>query len=215
MMVFSLFEFILGIKRYSFLGFSYNHWYDKWIKSWFLQTFSKSFFFLLVGLGHATSSLAWPPRHFRLLWRYPPWDFFFRPEKNGARYAGCFGDCSAQSRPFEGSTSEQVYGFANFALVMLGFWAPLAFHNCWGIQFSDGIIIILSINVKELLPSVVRDGWMIDSNIRYVTQGGALNRLRFCTHSHIAILNYNWLLLKELKGCRGTFKIVFYCFWCR
>ena len=76
---------------------------------------------------------------------------------------------------------EQVYCFANFALVMLGFWAPLAFHNCLGIQFSDGIIIIISINVKELLSSVVRDGWMIDSNIRCVTQGGALNRLRFCT----------------------------------
>ena len=64
---------------------------------------------------------------------------------------------------------------------MLGFWAPLAFHNCLGIQFSDGIIIIISINVKELLSSVVRDGWMIDSNIRCVTQGGALNGLRFCT----------------------------------
>ena len=77
---------------------------------------------------------------------------------------------------------EQVYCFANFALVILGFWAPLAFHNCWGIQFSDGIIsIIFSINVKGLLPSVVRDGWMIDSNIRCVTQVGALNRLRFCT----------------------------------
>ena len=82
---------------------------------------------------------------------------------------------------FWGVDLEQVYYFANFALVMLGFWAPLAFHNCWGIQFSDGIIIILSINVKELLSSVVRDGWMIDSNIRCVTQGGALNRLRFCT----------------------------------
>ena len=81
MMVFSLFEFILGIKRYSFLGFSYNHWYNKWIKSWFLQTFSKPSFFLLVGLGHTISSLAWPLRHLRLLWRYPPWDFFPRPKK--------------------------------------------------------------------------------------------------------------------------------------
>ena len=71
------------------------------------------------------------------------------------------------------------------------------------------------INVKELLPSVVQDGWMIDSNPLCYARRGALNRLRFCTHSHIAILNYNWLLLKELKGCRGTFKIVFYCFWCR
>ena len=60
MMVFSLFEFILGIKRYSFLGFSYNHWYDKWIKSWFLQTFSKSFFFY---------SLGWAMRHRRSLGR--------------------------------------------------------------------------------------------------------------------------------------------------
>ena len=143
-----------------------------------IQTFSKSFFFLLVGLGHAISSLARPLRHLRLLWRYPPWDFFHHP---GACYAGCFGDCSALSRTFEGSTWSTVYCFANFALVILGFWAPLAFHNCWGIQFSDGIIIFFSINVKGLLPSVVRDKWMIDSNIRYVTQGGALNRLRFCT----------------------------------
>ena len=100
MIVFSLFEFILGIKRYSFLGFYYNHWYDKWIKSW-SSRLSQSPFFLLVGLGHAISSLARPLRHLRLLWRYPPWDFFLHP---GACYAGCFGDCSALSRTFEGST---------------------------------------------------------------------------------------------------------------
>ena len=82
MMVFSLFEFFLGIKRYSFLGFSYNHWYDKWIKSWSSRLSQNPFFFFfLVGLGHATSSLAWPLRHLRLLWRYPPWDFFLRPKK--------------------------------------------------------------------------------------------------------------------------------------
>lgn len=43
---------------------------------------------------------------------------------------------------FWGVDLEQVYCFANFALVILGFWAPLAFLDCWGIQFSDGIIII-------------------------------------------------------------------------
>ena len=181
MMVFSLFEFILGIKRYSFLGFSYNHWYGKWIKSWFPQTFSKSFFFYWLG---------WAMRYRRSLGRC-------------ASFA-CFGDTLLEISSFALKKRsplrrllwrllssienfwrvdlEQVYCFANFALVMLGFWAPLAFHNCWGIQFSDGIIIIIfSINVKELLPSVVRDERMIDSNIRYVTQGGALNRLRFCT----------------------------------
>ena len=140
--------------------------------------FLKVLFFLLVALGHAISSLARPLRHLRLLWRYPPWDFFLHP---GACYAGCFGDCSALSRTFEGSTwSKSIvsqtshWSYSGSGLV--------AFHNCWGIQFSDGIIIIIfSINVKGLLPSVVRDGWMIDSNIRSVTQGGALNRLRFCT----------------------------------
>ena len=145
--------------------------------------FLKVLFFLLVGLDYAISSLAWPRRR--------------------ASFA-CFGDTLLEISSFALKKRsplrrllwrllssienfwrvdlEQVYCFANFALVMLGFWAPLAFHNCWGIQFSDGIIIIIfSINVKELLPSVVRDGRMIDSNIRYVTQGGALNRLRFCT----------------------------------
>ena len=63
--------------------------------------FLKVLFFLLVALGHAISSLARPLRHLRLLWRYPPWDFFLHP---GACYAGCFGDCSALSRTFEGST---------------------------------------------------------------------------------------------------------------
>ena len=144
--------------------------------------FLKVLFFLLVGLGYAISSLAWPRRR--------------------ASFA-CFGDTLLEISSFAlkkrsplrrllwrllssienfwGVDLEQVYCFANFALVILGFWAPLAFLDCWGIKFSDGIIIMFSINVKELLPSVVRDGWMIDSNIRYVTQGGALNRLRFCT----------------------------------
>ena len=180
MMVFSLFESILGIKRYSFLGFSYNHWYNKWIKSWFLPTFSKPSFFYWLG---------WATRYRRSLGRC-------------ATFA-CFGDTLLEISSlalkkrstlrrllwrlfssidnFWGVDLEQVYCFENFALLMLGFWAPLAFHNCLGIQFSDGIIIIISINVKELLSSVVRDGWMIDSNIRCVTQGGALNRLRFCT----------------------------------
>ena len=144
--------------------------------------FLKVLFFLLVGLGYAISSLAWPRRR--------------------ASFA-CFGDTLLEISSFAlkkrsplrrllwrllssienfwGVDLEQVYCFANFALVILGFWAPLAFLDCWGIKFSDGIIIMFSINVKELLPSVVRDGRMIDSNIRYVTQGGALNRLRFCT----------------------------------
>ena len=178
--------------------------------------FLQVLFFLLVGLGYAISSLAWPRRR--------------------ASFA-CFGDTLLEISSFALKKRsplrrllwrllssienfwrvnlEQVYCFANFALVILGFWAPLAFHNCWGIQFSDGIIIMFSINVKELLPSVVRGGWMIDSNPLCYARRGALNRLRFCTHSHIGILNYNWLLLKELKGCRVTFKIVFYCFWCR
>ena len=161
MMVFSLFEFILGIKRYSFLGFSYNHLYGKWIKSWFSQTFSKSFFFYWLG---------WAMRYRRSLGR-------------GASFA-CFGDTLLEISSFALKKRsplrrllwrllssienfwrvdlEQVYCFANFALVMLGFWAPLAFHNWWGIQFSDGIIIIIfSVNVKELLPSVVReDDWL-------------------------------------------------------
>ena len=213
-MVFSLFEFILGIKRYSFLGFSYNHWYDKWTKFWFLQPFSKSFF-LLVGLGHATSSLARPLRHLRLLWRYPPWDFFLRPKKKRRLLRRLLWRLLSSIENFWGVDLEQVYCFANFALVMLGFWAPLAFLDCWGIQFTDGVIIIFSMNVKELLPLVVGDGWMIDSNPLCYSRRGALNRLRFCTHSHIGILNYNWLLLKELKGCRVTFKIAFYYFWCR
>ena len=146
-----------------------------------IQTFSKSFFFYWLG---------WAMRYRRSLRRC-------------ATFA-CFGDSPLEISSFAlkkrsplrrllwrllssienfwGVDLEQDYCFANFALVILGFWARLAVHNCWGIQFSDGIIIIiLSINVKELLPSVVRDGWMIDSNIRYVTQGGALNRLRFCT----------------------------------
>ena len=144
--------------------------------------FLKVLFFLLVGLGYAISSLAWPRRR--------------------ASFA-CFGDTLLEISSFAlkkrsplrrllwrllssienfwGVDLEQVYCFANFVLVILGFWAPLAFLDCWGIKFSDGIIIMFSINVKELLPSVVRDGRMIDSNIRYVTQGGALNRLRFCT----------------------------------
>ena len=43
--------------------------------------FLKVLFFLLVGLGYAISSLAWPRRQLRLLWRYPPRDFFLRPKK--------------------------------------------------------------------------------------------------------------------------------------
>ena len=180
-----------------------------------IQTFSKSFFFFY--------SLGWAVRHRRSLSRC-------------ATFA-CLGDTLLEISSFAlkkrsplrrllwrllgsienfwGVDLEQVYCFANFALVILGFWAPLAFHNCWGIQFSHGIIIMFSINVKELLPSVVRGGWMIDSNPLCYARRGALNRLRFCTHSHIGILNYNWLLLKELKGYRVTFKIAFYCFWCR
>ena len=181
MIVFSLFEFILGIKRHSFLGFYYNHWYDKWIKSWSSRLSQSPFFFYWLG---------WAMRYRRSLGR--------------CAIFACFGDTLLEISSFTLKKRsplrrllwrllssienfwrvnlEQVYCFANFALVMLVFWAPLAFHNCWGIQFSDGIIIIIfSINVKGLLPSVVRDGWMIDSNIRSVTQGGALNRLRFCT----------------------------------
>ena len=144
--------------------------------------FLKVLFFLLVGLGYAISSLAWPRRRASFAcFGDTLLEISSFALKNGARYAGYFGDCSAQSRTFEGSTwSKSIvsqtshWSYSGSGLV--------AFHNCWGIQFSDGIIIIIfSINVKELLPSVVRDGWMIDSNIRYVTQGGALNRLRFCT----------------------------------
>ena len=147
--------------------------------------FRKVLFFLLVGLGYAISSLAWPRRRasfasfgdtlleissFALKKRSPLRRLLWR--------------LLSSIENFWRVNLEQVYCFANFALVILGFWAPLAFHNCWGIQFSHGIIIIIiifSINVKGLLPSVVRDKWMIDSNIRYVTQGGAVNRLRFCT----------------------------------
>ena len=182
MMVFSLFEFILGIKRYSFLGFSYNHWYDKWIKSWSSRLSQNPFFFF--------HSLGWAMRHRRSLSRC-------------ATFA-CLGDTLLEISSFAlkkrsplrrllwrllssienfwGVDLEQVYCFANFALVILGFWAPLAFLECWGIQFSDGIIIMFSINVKELLPSVVRDGRMtIDSNPLCYARRGALNRLRFCT----------------------------------
>ena len=177
MMVFSLFEFILGIKRHSFLGFYYNHWYDKWIKSWSSRLPQSPFFFYWLG-----------------------WAMRYRRSLGHCATFACFGDTLLEISSFALALLrrllwrllssienfwrvdlEQVYCFANFALVILGFWAPLAFHNCWGIQFSNAIIIFFSINVKALLPSVVRDKWMIDSNIRYVTQGGALNRLRFCT----------------------------------
>ena len=135
--------------------------------------FLKVLFFLLVGLGYAISSLAWPRRRasfacfedtlleissFALKKRSPVRRLLWR--------------LLSSIENFWGVDLEQVYCFANFALVILGFWAPLAFLDCWGIKFSDGIIIMFSINVKELLPSVVRDKWMIDSNIRYVTQGG-------------------------------------------
>ena len=178
MMVFSLFESILGIKRYSFLGFSYNHWYDKWIKSWSSRLSQSPFFFtgwvgpcdIVARAAAAPPSLALEIPSLRFL--PSPWRLLRR----------LLWRLLSSIENFWRVDLEQVYCFANFALVILGFWAPLAFHNCWGIQFSNGIIIIFfSINVKELLPSVVRDKWMIDSNIRYVTQGGALNRLRFCT----------------------------------
>ena len=125
--------------------------------------FLKVLFFWLVGLGYAISSLAWPRRQLRLLCRYPPWDFFLRPKKKRSPLRRLLWRLLSSIENFWRVNLEQVYCFANFALVILGFWAPLAFHNCWGIQFSDGIIIIIifSINVKALLPSVVRYGWMI------------------------------------------------------
>ena len=178
MIVFSLFEFILGIKRHSFLGFYYNHWYDKWIKSW-SSRLSQSPFFLTGWVGPCdivARSAAAPPS---LALEIPSLRFLPSPWRLLRRLLWRL---LSSIENFWRVDLEQVYCLANFAFVILGFWAPLAFHNCWGIQFSDGIIIIIfSINVKGLLPSVVRDKWMIDSNIRYVTQGGALNRLRFCT----------------------------------
>ena len=148
-----------------------------------IRTFSKSFFFFFYSLG-------WAMRHRRSLSRC-------------ATFA-CLGDTLLEISSFAlkkrsplrrllwrllssienfwGVDLEQVYCFANFVLVILGFWAPLAFLDCWGIKFSDGIIIMFSINVKELLPSVVRDRRMtIDSNPLCYARRGALNRLRFRT----------------------------------
>ena len=108
MMVFSLFEFILGIKRYSFLGFSYNHWYDKWIKSRSSRLSQNSFFFFFffltrwVGPCDIVARLAAAPPFLAL--EIPSLRFLPSPWKNGARHAGFFGDCSALSRTFEGST---------------------------------------------------------------------------------------------------------------
>ena len=82
MMVFSLFESILGIKRYSFLGFSYNHWYDKWISLGhpdFLKILFFFFFTRWVGPCDIVARLAAAPPSLAL--EIPSLRFFLLPKK--------------------------------------------------------------------------------------------------------------------------------------
>lgn len=120
-------------------------------------------------------SLGWAKRHRRSLVRCATFaclgDFFLRPNKTEPATQATLETAQLYREFLRGRLGTSLL----FRKLRIGHTRVLGSTRVsWLLRnpIFRRYYFFFSMNVKELLPSVVRDGWMIDSNIRYVTQGG-------------------------------------------